>query len=146
MYLNMLGNPNTRGPLARTTRGIGLTLAVIGAIGFGCGVAGASPQRPILVDNPVPVTGPAGPDPAAIVDVANALLRPFNSLFGSVLPGGGSLIPGTSGGSPLSPAGGYPSLLSPGQTPTSPAYPAPLSPLPPAQTTPISSADTGPVI
>jgi hypothetical protein len=143
LYLNIFENPDNRGPLARTTRGIGLTLAVVGAIGLGCGVAGASPQQAVLVDDPVPVAGPAGPDPAAIIDVANALLRPFNSLFGSVLPGGGSLIPGTSGGSPLSPAGGYPSLLSPGQTPTSPDYPAPLTP---TQTTPISSADTGPVI
>lgn len=149
MHLNIFENPNTRGPLARTTAGVGLTLAALGAIGFGCGVAGASPRQPILVDDPVAVPAPAAPDPGAVIDVANALLRPFNSLLNSVLPGGGSLLPGTPGVSPLSPGtpgvsplspgADYPSLVSPGQTPASPSYPSPLSP----GQTPV---DTGPVV
>jgi hypothetical protein len=56
----MFAISNARGPLTRATLGMALALAAIGAIGFGSGIAGAAPQQPLHVDDPVPVPAPAG--------------------------------------------------------------------------------------
>jgi hypothetical protein len=119
---NMFAISNARGPLTRATLGMGLALAAIGAIWFGGGVAGAAPQQPLLVDDPVPVPAPAGADPTTAVNIANAIFSELGSLLDVVFPGSGSIFtPVTSGADPLSP--GYPSTVLPEQTPAMPGYP-----------------------
>jgi hypothetical protein len=104
---NMFTNLNARGPLTRATLGMALALAAIGAIGF----AGAAPQQPSLVDDPVPIPAPVG----TIFDKLGPLL---NSLF----PGSGSST------RPLSP--GHPHTVLPRQTPAVPYSPGAALPDP----------------
>jgi hypothetical protein len=108
---NMFTNLNARGPLTRATLGMALALAAIGAIGFGTGIAGAAPQQPFLVDDPVPIPAPVG----TIFDKLGPLL---NSLF----PGSGSST------RPLSP--GHPHTALPRQTPAVPYSPGAVLPDP----------------
>jgi hypothetical protein len=119
-----------RRTLARATAGLGFAVAAVGVFGLTAGAAAAEPSSPVPMDDPVPA--PGMPNPAAAVDVANALLAPLNSLLGSFMPGGSSLIPGLSGaGGALSPAPpgqapglpGYPGGAVPGQFPGQPGYP-----------------------
>jgi hypothetical protein len=152
MSLNARTNPRPRTPLTRITAGVGLALATVGAITFCDGVAAAAPA-PVLVDDPAPA--PVA-DPTSAINAANTIFGVLNSLLNSVLPGSGSLIPETTPGSPLSPAGSYPSSLSPtggypssllpGQTPALPGQTSPLAPAQvpglPGQTSPLSPAQT----
>src|ERR1700745_330188 len=105
---------NARGPLTRATLGMALALVAIGAIGFGSGIAGAAPQQPLLVDDPVPIPAPAGPNPTTAVNIANTIFAELGSLLNGLFPGLGSST------DPLSP--GYPNTVLPGQTPAVPYY------------------------
>jgi hypothetical protein len=96
-----------------------LALATIGAIGFGSGIAGAAPQQPLLVDDPVPLPAPGGADP---VNIANTIFGELGPLLNALLPGLGSTT------NPLSP--GYPSTALPGQTPAVPYSPGSVLPDP----------------
>ena len=122
MFRNMFAISNARGPLTRATLGMALALATIGAIGFGSGIAGAAPQQPLLVDDPVPVPAPAGPDPTTAVNIANTIFGELGSLLNSLFPGSGSST------GPLSP--GYPNTVLPGQTPAVPYSPGAVLPDP----------------
>lgn len=115
MFRNMFAISNARGPLTRAMLGTALALAAIGAIGFGSGIAGAAPRQPVLVDDPVPVPAPAGPDPTTAVNIANAIFGELGSLLNGLFPGLGSST------GPLSP--GYPNTMLPGQTPAVPYSP-----------------------
>lgn len=109
MFRNMFAISNARGPLTRATLGMALALAAIGAIGFGSAIAGAAPQQPLLVDDPVPVPAPAGPNPATAVNIVNTIFGELRPLLNALFPGSGSST------DPLSP--GYPNTVLPGQTP-----------------------------
>lgn len=99
-----------------------LALAAIGAIGLGSGIAGAAPQQPLLVDDPVAVPAPAGPDPTTAVNIANAIFGELGSLLNGLFPGSGSST------NPLFP--GYPNTVLPGQTPAVPYSPGAVLPDP----------------
>ena len=122
MSQNMFANSNARGPLTRATLGMALALAAICAIGFGSGIAGAAPQHPLLIDDPVQVPAPAGPDPTTAVNIANTIFAELGSLLNGLFPGSGSST------DPLSP--GYPNTLFPGQTPAVPYSPGAVLPNP----------------
>jgi hypothetical protein len=122
LFRNMFAISNARGPLTRATLGIALALAAIGAIGFGSGIAGAAPQQPLLVDDPVPVPAPVGPNPATAVNTLNTIFAELGPLLNSLFPGIGSST------DPLSP--GYPNTLFPGQTPAVPYSPGAVLPDP----------------
>ena len=122
MSRNMFANSNARRLLTQATLGMALALAAIGAIGFGSGIAGAAPQQPLLVDDPVAVPAPAGPDPTTAVNIANAIFGELGSLLNGLFPGSGSST------DPLSP--GYPNTLFPGQTPAVPYSPGAVLPDP----------------
>lgn len=109
MFRNMFAISNAHGPLTRATLGMALALAAIGAIGFGSGIAGAAPQQPLLVDDPVPVPALAGPNPTTAVNIANTIFGKLGPLLNALFPGSGSST------NPLSP--GYPNTVLPGQTP-----------------------------
>jgi hypothetical protein len=111
LFRNMFAISNARGPLTRATLGMALALAAVGAIGFGSGIAGAAPQQPLLVDDPVPV-------PALVGTIFGKLGPLLNALF----PGSGSST------GPLSP--GYPHTVLPGQTPAVPYSPGAVLPDP----------------
>jgi len=115
LFRNMFAISNARGPLTRATLGMALALAAIGAIGFGSGIAGARPQQPLLVDDPVPVPAPAGPNPATAVNIVNGIFSELGPLLNALFPGSGSST------DPLSP--GYPNTVLPGQTPAVPNSP-----------------------
>lgn len=140
MYMNLFAKRRVRGPLARSGVGVGVTLAAIGVIGIGNGVAGAAP---LLVDDPVPATAPAPgavspaampcavtapgtPSPASGVDMANTFLQKLNSVLNSVLPGIGSIMPSDTGALTAGAAGptavlpGAPGAALPGQVPAAP--------------------------
>ena len=119
MFRNMFAISNARGPLTRATLGMALAL---GAIGFGSGIAGAAPQQPLLVDDPVPVPAPAGPDPTTAVNIANTIFGELGSLLNALFPGSGSST------GPQSP--GYPNTVLPGQTPAVPYSPGAVLPDP----------------
>jgi hypothetical protein len=119
---NLFAISNARGPLTRATLGIALALAAIGAIGFGNGIAGAAPQQPLLVDDPVPVPAPAGPDPATAVNTLNTIFGELGPLLNAFFPDSGSST------DPLSP--GYPNPVLPGQTPAVPYSPGAVLPEP----------------
>ena len=122
LFRNMFAISNARGPLTRATLGMALALAATGAIGLGSGIAGAAPQQPLLIDDPVPVPAPAGPDPATAVNIANAIFGELGTLLNRLLPGSGS----TAGA--LSPS--YPNTVLPGQTPVVPYSPGGVLPDP----------------
>jgi hypothetical protein len=122
LFRNMFAISNARGPLTRATLGMALALVAIGAIGFGSGIAGAAPQQPLLVDDPVPVPAPAGPDPTTAVNIANTIFAELGSLLNGLFPGSGSST------DPLSP--GYPNTVLPGQTPAVPYSPGAVLPDP----------------
>jgi hypothetical protein len=122
LFRNMFAISNARGPLTRATLGMALALVAIGAIGFGSGIAGAAPQQPLLVDDPVPVPAPAGPDPTTAVNIANTIFAELGSLLNGLFPRSGSST------DPLSP--GYPYTLFPGQTPAVPYSPGAVLPNP----------------
>jgi hypothetical protein len=122
LFRNMFAISNARGPLTRATLGMALALVAIGAIGFGSGIAGAAPQQPLLVDDPVPVPAPAGPNPTTAVNIANTIFAELGSLLNGLFPGSGSST------DPLSP--GYPNTLFPGQTPAVPYSPGAVLPDP----------------
>lgn len=138
MSQNMFANQTAHSPLTRATLGIGLTLAAIGAIGLGTGVAGASPQQPLLIDDPVPAPAPAGANAASGVNIANAIFGELGSILNAVIPGSGSVfmpadsgtnsLPGSTNPGLLSPGSANPSLLSPAQTPGVPSYPGTVPP------------------
>jgi hypothetical protein len=134
---NMFANTAARRPLTRATLGIGLAMAAIGAIGFGTGVAGAAPQQPLLVDDPVPAPTPVATNPNSAVNIANAIFSELGSVLNAVLPGSGSIfMPADTGTNPLSPGSGTPSMVSPGQTPALPGYPGTLPPGDPSSVVP----------
>ena len=122
MFRNMFAISNARGPLTRATLGMALALAAIGAIGFGGGIAGAAPQQPLLVDDPVPVPALAGPNPTTPVNIANTIFGELGPLLHALFPGSGSST------DPLSP--GYPNTVLPGQTPVVPYSPGAVLPDP----------------
>ncbi len=122
MSRNVFTISNARGPLTRATLGMALALAAIGAIGFGSGIAGAAPQQPLLVDDPVPVPAPAGPNPTTAVNIVNTIFAELGPLLNSLFPGSGSST------GPLSP--GYPNTVLPGQTPAVPDSPGAVLPDP----------------
>jgi hypothetical protein len=122
LFRNLVAIANARGPLTRATLGVALALAAIGAIGFGSGIAGAAPQQPLLVDDPVPFPAPAGPDPTTAVNIANAIFGELGSLLNGLFPGLGSST------DPLSP--GYPNTVLPGQIPAVPYSPGAVLPDP----------------
>ena len=122
MFRNMFAISNARGPLTRATLGMALALAAIGAIGFGSGIVGAAPQQPLLVDDPVPVPAPAGPNPTTAVNIVNTIFGELRPLLNALFPGGGSST------HPLSP--GYPNTVLPGQTPVVPYSPGAVLPDP----------------
>ena len=122
MFRNMFAISNARGPLTEATQGMALALAAIGAIGFGSGIAGAAPQQPLLVDDPVPVPAPAGPNPTTAVNIANTIFGELGPLLNALFPGSGSST------YPLSP--GYPNTVLPGQTPAVPYAPGAVLPDP----------------
>ena len=122
MFRNMFAVSNARGPLTRATLGMALALVAIGAIGFGSGIAGARPQQPLLVDDPVPVPAPAGPNPATAVNIVNGIFSELGPLLNALFPGSGSST------YPLSP--GYPNTVLPGQTPAVPYSPGAVLPDP----------------
>jgi hypothetical protein len=99
-----------------------LALAAIGAIGFGSGIAGAAPQQPLLIDDPVPVPAPAGPNPTTAVNTLNTIFGELGPLLNALFPGLGSST------DPLSP--GYPNTVLPGQTPAVPYSPGAVLPDP----------------
>ncbi len=126
MFVKMFANPKARRPLARVTVGAVVTLAAVGAIGFGGGVAGAAP---VLADDPVPVPvpapavpAPAAAGPAAGVSSANAAFQVLNSLLNSFMPGLGSIMPSDpsslvpGAGSSILPGSTLPGSTLPGQT------------------------------
>ena len=118
----MFAISNARGPLTRATLGMALALAAIGAMGFGSGIVGAAPQQPLLVDDPVPVPAPAGPNPTTAVNIANTIFGELGPLLNALFPGSGSST------GPLSP--GYPNTVLPGQTPAVPYSPGAVLPDP----------------
>ena len=122
MFRNMFAISNARGPLTRATLGMALALAAIGAMGFGSGIVGAAPQQPLLVDDPVPVPAPAGPNPTTAVNIANTIFGELGALLNALFPGSGSST------DPLSP--GYPNTVLPGQTPAVPYLPGAVLPDP----------------
>jgi hypothetical protein len=122
LFRNMFAISNARGPLTRATLGMALALAAIGAIGFGSAIAGAAPQQPLLVDDPVPVPAPAGPNPTTAVNIANTIFGELGTLLHALFPGSG---PSTD---PVSP--GYPNTVLPGQTPAVPYSPGAVLPDP----------------
>ena len=122
MFRNMFAISNARGPLTLATLGMALALAASSAIGFGSGIAGATPQQPLLVDDPVPVPAPAGPNPTTAVNIANTIFGELGSLLNALFPGSGSTT------YPLSP--GYPNTVLPGQTPAMPYSPGAVLPDP----------------
>lgn len=122
MSRNMFAISNARRPLTRSTLGMALALAAIGATGFGSGIAGAAPQQPLLVDDPVAVPAPTGPDPTTAVNIANAIFGELGSLLNGLFPGSGSST------NPLFP--GYPNTVLPGQTPAVPYSPGAVLPDP----------------
>lgn len=122
MFRNMFAISNARGPLTRATLGMALALAAIGAMGFGSGIVGAAPQQPLLVDDPVPVPAPAGPNPTTAVNIANTIFGELGPLLNALFPGSGSST------GPLSP--GYPNTVLPGQTPAVPYSPGAVLPDP----------------
>ena len=122
MFRNMFAISNARGPLTRATLGMALALAAIGGIGFGSGITGAAPQQPLLVDNPMPVPAPAGPNPSTAVNIANTIFGELGPLLNALFPGSGSTT------YPLSP--GYPNTVLPGQTPAMPYSPGAVLPNP----------------
>lgn len=112
LFTNMFEISKSCRPVVRATVGTGVALAAMAAIGLGSGVAGATPQQPVLVDDPVPV--PAA-DPTSGVGISNAIFNELGALLNAVFPGSGSVfMPANSGASPVTP--GYPSTL-PGQIP-----------------------------
>jgi hypothetical protein len=120
----MLTNPKARTRFTRATLGIGLALAAVGAVGLGSGVARAVPQQPLLIDDPLPVPTPAGPNPASAVNIANAIFTELDNLLSTVFPGSSSvLMPADTGASPLSPGLGNSGLVPPGQATGLPGYP-----------------------
>jgi hypothetical protein len=119
---NMLAGSNARGRLTRAALGMALGLAAIGAIGFGSGIAGAAPQQPLLVDDPVPAPAPAGINPATAVNILNTIFGEFGPLLNALFPGSGS------GTGPLSP--GLPGTMLPGQIPAVPYSPGAALPDP----------------
>ena len=126
MFRNMFAISNARGPLTGATLGIALALAAIGAIGFGGGIAGAAAQQPLLVDDPVPVPAPAGPNPTTGVNIANTIFGELGPLLNTLFPG---MFPGSGPSTePLSP--GYPNTMLPGQTPAVPYSPGAVLPDP----------------
>lgn len=122
MLRNMFAISDARRPLTRATLGTALALAAIGAIGFGSGVAGAAPQQPLPVDDPVPAPAPAELNPATAVNIANTIFGELGSLLNAFFPGSGSST------APLSP--GYPSTVLPGQSPGVPYSPGAALPDP----------------
>lgn len=122
MFRNMFAISNARGPLTGATLGMALALAAIGAIGFGSGIAGAAPQQPLLVDDPVPVPAPAGPNPTTAVNIANTIFGELGPLLNALFPGSGSSA------DLLSP--GYPNTVLPGLTPAVPYSPGAVLPDP----------------
>jgi len=122
LFRNMFAISNARGPLTRATLGMALALAAIGATGFGSGIVGAAPQQPLLVDDPVPVPAPAGPNPTTAVNIANTIFGELGPLLHALFPGSGSST------DPLFP--GYPSTVLPGQTPAVPYSPGAVLPDP----------------
>jgi hypothetical protein len=122
LFRNMFAISNARGPLTRATLGMALALAAFGAIGFGSGIAGAAPQQPLLVDDPVPVPAPAGPNPTTAVNILNTIFGELGPLLNALFPGSGSST------YPLSP--GYPNTVLPGQTPAVPYSPGAVLPDP----------------
>ena len=122
MFRNMFAISNARGPLTLATLGMALALAAIGGIGFGSGITGAAPQQPLLVDNPMPVPAPAGPNPSTAVNIANTIFGELGPLLNALFPGSGSTT------YPLSP--GYPNTVLPGQTPAMPYSPGAVLPDP----------------
>ena len=122
LFWNMFAISNARGPLTRATLGMALALAAIGALGFGSGIAGAAPQQPLLVDDPVPVPAPAGPNPTTAVNTLNTIFGELGPLLNALFPGSGSST------DPLSP--GYPNTVLPGQTPAVPYSPGAVLPDP----------------
>jgi hypothetical protein len=147
---NTLTNPRARKPLIRAALGIGLALAAIGAAGLGSGVARAVPLQPLLVDDPLPVPTPAGPDPASPVNIANAIFAELGNMLSAVFPGSSSiLMPGDTATSPLSPGLGNSGLVPTGETSGLPGYPGTTPPgypstAAPGQTPPLSTLP-GPV-
>jgi hypothetical protein len=126
---HMFTNPKARTPFTRATLGIGLALAAVGAIGLGSGVARAVPQQPLLVDDPLPVPTPAGPNPASAVNIANAIFTELDNLLSAVFPGSSSvLMPADTGTSPLSPGLNNSGLVPPGQATGLPSYPDTVPP------------------
>jgi hypothetical protein len=119
LFRNMFAISNARGSLTRATLGMALALAAIGAIGFGSGIAGAAPQQPLLVDDPVPVPAP---DPTTAVNTINTIFGELGPLLNALFPGSGSST------GPLSP--GYPNTVLPGQTPAVPYSPGAVLPDP----------------
>jgi hypothetical protein len=122
LFRNMFAISNARGPLTGATLGMALALAAIGAIGFGSGIAGAAPQQPLLVDGPVPVPAPAGPNPTTAVNIANTIFGELGPLLNALFPGSGSST------GLLSP--GYPNTVLPGLTPAVPYSPGAVLPDP----------------
>jgi hypothetical protein len=117
LFRNTFAISNARGPLTGATLGMALVLAAIGAIGFDSGIAGAAPQQPLLVDDPVPVPAPAGPNPTTAVNIANTIFGELGPLLNALFPG-----------YPKFP--GYPNTLLPGQTPAVPYSPGAVLPDP----------------
>jgi hypothetical protein len=148
---NTLTNPRARKPLTRATLGIGLALAAIGAAGLGSGVARAVPLQPLLVDDPLPVPTPAGPDPASPVNIANAIFAEISNVLSAVFPGSSSvLMPGDTATSPLSPELGNSGLVPAGEASGLPSYPSATPPsyptsAAPGQAPPLSTPP-GPVL
>lgn len=122
MSRNMFAISDARRPLTRAMLGTALALAAIGAIGFGSGIAGAAPQQPLPVDDPVPVPAPAELNPATAVNIANTIFGELGSLLNNFFPGIG---PSTG---PVSP--GYPNTLLPAQSPVVPYSPGAALPDP----------------
>ena len=122
MFRNMFAISSARGPLTLATLGMALALAAIGGIGFGSGITGAAPQQPLLVDDPVPVPAPAGPNPTTAVNIANTIFGELGSLLNALFPASGSST------GPLSP--GFPNTVLPGQTPVVPYSPGAVLPNP----------------
>jgi hypothetical protein len=163
---NMLANPKACKPLTQATLGVCLALAATGAIGLGCGIAGATPQPPLLVDDAlptpapvVPTPAPVGPNPASPVNIANAIFTELNNLLSSVFPGSSSVfMPADAGTSSLSPelgypgaaSSGYPPPIMPGSAAAAPGSTGPVTPgqapLSPAQPDPVSPVGNVPVV
>ena len=127
MFRNTFAISNARGPLTGAMLGMALALAAIGAIGFDSGIAGAAPQQPLLVDDPVPVPAPAGPNPATAVNIANTIFGELGPLLNALFPGyPNTLFPGY----PNTVLPGYPNTVLPGQTPAVPYSPGAVLPDP----------------